>query len=128
MMSKFRLFLIGLAALVATGASAFTVQPYEKAAVDRAIASGKPVAIEVYASWCLTCLAQASAIDALKDKPEFRNIAFYRVDLDAQKEVVKALDSPRSTIIVYRGGKEVARQSWGAGQDDVAKILMKAAP
>ena len=40
----------------------------------------------------MTCLAQASAIDALKDKPEFRNIAFYRVDLDAQKEVVKALE------------------------------------
>jgi thioredoxin 1 len=127
-MKKFRLFLIVFAALAATGASAFTVQPYEKAAVDRAIASGKPVAIEVYASWCLTCLAQASAIDALKDKPEFRNIAFYRVDLDAQKEAVKALDSPRSTIIVYRGGKEIARQSWGASQEDVMKILMKAMP
>jgi hypothetical protein len=29
-------------------------------------------------------------------------------------------------LIVYRGGKEIARQSWGATDEDVATMLMKA--
>ncbi|WP_374545086.1 thioredoxin family protein [Rhodoblastus sp.] len=129
-MTNRRLFLAALVAtaLVATGARAFVVQPYESAAAQQAIASGKPVVVEVYASWCPICQAQASVVEALKDKPAYRDITYYRVDFDAQKDVVKALNSPRATLIVYRGGKEVARQSWGATEEDVMKILMKATP
>ena len=36
------------------------------------------------------------------------------------------LHSPRATIIVYRGGKEIARESWGATAEDVMTIMMKA--
>jgi thiol-disulfide isomerase/thioredoxin len=129
-MKNRRLFLalLGIAALAATGARAFEVQPYDQAAAQKTIASGKPVVIEVYASWCPICQAQAAAVEALKNKPTYRDIAYYRVDFDAQKDVVKALNSPRATFIVYRGGKEVARQSWGATEEDVMKILMKASP
>lgn len=133
-MKNRRLFLalLGVAALSAplaiTRAHAFVIQPYTEAAAQKAIASGKPVVVEVYASWCPICLAQAAAVDALKDKPAYRDITYYRVDFDGQKDVVKALNSPRATLIVYRGGKEVGRQSWGATQEDVMKILMKASP
>ncbi len=126
------LALLGAAALAAplaiTRAHAFSIEPYEASAAQKAIASGKPVVIEVYASWCPICQSQAAAVEALKDKPAYRDIAYYRVDFDGQKDVVKALNSPRATLIVYRGGKEVARQSWGATQEDVMKILMKASP
>jgi thiol-disulfide isomerase/thioredoxin len=129
-MTNRRLFLIclGVAAVAATGARAFTIQPYEKSVADKAIMSGKPVAIEVYASWCPICQAQAAAVEALKDKPAYRDLTYFRVDFDAQKDVVKALNSPRATIIIYRGGKEIARQSWGATEEEVMKIMMKAAP
>jgi thiol-disulfide isomerase/thioredoxin len=129
-MKNRRLFLalLGIAALVATGARAFEVRPYDEAAAQKAILSGKPVVLEVYASWCPICQSQATVIDAIKDKPAYRDIAYFRVDFDAQKDVVKALNSPRATFIVYRGGKEVARQSWGATEEDVMKILMKASP
>lgn len=126
-----RLFLGSLAlvaALAASVANAFEIQPYDKAAAQAAIAFGKPVVLEVYASWCPVCQSQASSIEAMKDKPEFKDISFFRVDFDAQKDVVKALKSPRATLIAYRGGKEVARQSWGATNEEVAKVLMKAAP
>lgn len=127
-MKNRRLFLavLGVAALVASGAGAFEIKPYQKDEAQKAIASGKPVVIEVYASWCPICQSQATAIDALKDKPAYRDITFFRVDFDAQKDVVKTLGSPRATIIVYRNGKEVGRESWGSTQEEVMKIMMKA--
>jgi thiol-disulfide isomerase/thioredoxin len=114
------------AALVAAGAAAFQVQAYDKAAADAAIAAGKPVVLEVYAPWCPSCLMQSAAVESLKDRPDFKDIRFYRVDYDNQKDVVAALNSPRATLIAYRGGKEVGRMSWNPSEDEVAKILMKA--
>jgi thiol-disulfide isomerase/thioredoxin len=119
--------LIGLAVMTASGARAFEVQPYTRAAAQSAIQSGKPVVLEIYASWCPVCMMQASSIDAIKDKPNYKNVSFFRVDYDAQKDVVEQLKAPRSTLIVYRGGKEVGRESWGPSQEDIAKVMMKAA-
>ena len=50
--------LAALAALPAA-AKAAEFQPYDPAAVEKAIASGKPVVVHVYASWCLQCHIQA---------------------------------------------------------------------
>ncbi len=123
-----RIFVLTLVAatFVGGGARAFEVRPYDKEAADKAIAAGKTVILEIYASWCPICHSQATAIDAMKNEPAYRNIVFFRVDYEAQKDVAKALRSPRSTFIIYRGGKEMARQSWGATDEDVAGMLMKA--
>ena len=123
----FGLQVLALAVVAASGAYAFEIQPYTKAAAQSAIGSGKPVVLEVYASWCPVCLLQASSIEAIKDQPNYKTIAFFRVDYDAQKDVANKLNAPRSTLIVYRGGKEVGRESWGPTEQDVAKVLMKAA-
>lgn len=119
---RFFLALLGVTALAATSARAFEIRPYDKSA-QAAIAAGGPVVIHVYASWCLQCHIQESILDGLKKDPAYKGIAFYRVDYDGQKDVVKALNSPRSTLIAYRGGKEVARMSWGVGQNDVTGVL-----
>lgn len=112
-MKNRRIFLAALCvgALTAFGAQAFEIQPYTQAAAQKAIASGAPVVVEVYASWCPICQAQASTINSLKNEPAYRDVTFFRVDYDAQKDVVNRLHSPRATIIVYRGGKEIARES-----------------
>ena len=62
--------LVGLApAALAVPARAFEFQPYDAAAAQKAIASGKPVVVHVYAPWCLQCHAQASILDSLKRDP-----------------------------------------------------------
>ena len=53
-------------------------------------------------------------------------MTFFRVDYDNQKDVVAKLDCPRSTLIAYKGGKEVARMSWGISQDSVVNVLKAA--
>ncbi len=107
-------------------AQAFTFQPYNADAVNAAIKSGKPVIVHVYASWCLQCHAQRSILTGLEADKKYDGVSFFRVDYDGQKDVVAALACPRSTLIAYRGGKEVARMSWGVMQDDVVKVLQAA--
>ncbi len=121
-----RAFLISTAALALAGgapAQAFEFQPYDAAAVDKAIASGKPVVLHVYASWCLQCHMQASILDGLKTDKAYDGVKFFRVDYDNQKDIVAKLNCPRSTVIAYKGGKEVARMSWGVTQDSVVNVL-----
>jgi thiol-disulfide isomerase/thioredoxin len=125
-MNSRRSFLVSAAALAlaaAAPARAFEILPYEADAAQKAIASGEPVIVHVYASWCLQCHAQASILDNLKANKAYDGVKFYRVDYDGQKDVVAKLNCPRSTVIAYKGGKEVARMSWGMSQDSVVKVL-----
>ena len=112
-----------LAVGAAASAEAFEIQPYDAAAVQKAIDSGKPVIVHVYAPWCLQCHAQASILDNLKSDKAYDGVTFFRVDYDGQKDIVAKLDCPRSTVIAYKGGEEVSRMSWGVTQDSVVKVL-----
>ena len=107
-------------------ASASEFEPYDGATVQKAVASGKPVVVHVYASWCLQCHIQASRLDGLKNDPAYGAITFFRVDYDRQKDVVAKLSCPRSTLIAYKGGKEVARMSWGLSEEFVVGVLKAA--
>jgi thioredoxin 1 len=118
---------IALAAVVmAAPAKAFEIHPYDAAAAQQAIASGKPVILHVYAPWCLQCHIQASILDGLRRDPAYDKAAFFRVDYDNQKDIVAKLGCPRSTIIAYKGGKEVKRMSWGITQASVVDVLAAA--
>ena len=111
---------------LAAPAQAFEIVPYVSAEVQKEIASGKPVVVHVYAPWCLQCHMQASILDGLKTDKKYYGVAFFRVDYDNQKDVVGKLDCPRSTVIAYKGGKEVARMSWGMTKPSVTDVLDKA--
>ncbi len=118
--------LAALTAFSTLAARAAEFQPYEASVVGKAIASGNPVVVHVYAPWCLQCHIQASYLDRLKDDPEFKDIAFFRVDYDNQKDAVAKLGCPRSTVIAYKGGKEVTRMSWGVMKSSVVDVLKAA--
>jgi thioredoxin 1 len=121
------LILMSLApAALAVPARAFEFKPYDASAVEKAIVSGKPVVLHVYASWCLQCHAQASILESLKNEKAYDGVSFFRVDYDKRKDVVAKLDCPRSTLIAYKGGKEVKRMSWGTSEDAVLNVLKAA--
>jgi thioredoxin 1 len=121
------LALIGAAsAAFAVPARALEFQPYDRAAVQKAIASGKPVIVHVRASWCLQCHAQASILDSLKSDPAYAGVKIFLVDYDKQKDVVAKLDCPRATLIAYKGGKEVKRMSWETSQEAVLNVIKAA--
>jgi thioredoxin 1 len=120
------LALIGAAPAFAVPARAFEFEPYAPDAVEKAVASGKPVIVHVRASWCLQCHAQAAILDSLKSDPAYDRVSFFLVDYDKQKDVVAKLGCPRATLIAYKGGKEVKRMSWDTSREAVVGVLKAA--
>jgi len=128
-MTSRRQVLLSAAVLALTAvapAEAFEIQPYDEAVADKAIASGKPVIVHVYAYWCLQCHMQKSILENLKTDKTYDHVQFFRVDYTEQKDVVAKLNCPRSTVIAYKGGKEVSRMSWGTTEDSVVNVLKAA--
>lgn len=111
-----------LSAFAATAAGAFEFKPYDATAQD-AIAAGKPVIVHVFAPWCLQCRAQETILGRLATDASYDGISFYRVDYDKQKDVVTGLDVPRSTLIAFNGGTEVAKMSWDTSTKSVQGVL-----
>jgi thioredoxin-like negative regulator of GroEL len=113
--------LVAVVAAIAVTAPADALQTraYSAGGVKTAIASGKEVVVHVYAPWCLQCRAQASSLSSISSA----GVTVVRVDHDGQADVVKALGVSRSTIIAYKGGKEVGRMSWGTSEASVRDVL-----
>lgn len=123
---SFLVMMSAASAAFAVPARAFEFHPYDPAAVQKAIASGKPVIVHVRASWCLQCRAQASILDSLKNDPAYAGVSFFLVDYDKQKDVVAKLGCPRATLIAYKGGKEVKRMSWETSREAVLEVVKAA--
>ena len=104
---------IGLSSLslVATAQAAET-KAFTPAAFEAAKKSGVPVLVEVTAPWCPVCKAQKPVLSELSAQPKFSKLAIFQVDFDSQKDVLKMLDvQKQSTLISYKGGKEVGRST-----------------
>ena len=83
---------------------------YSPAAFEQAQAAGRTIIVDVNATWCPTCRAQAPTLDALRSEPRLGNAVFFKVDFDTQQAFLRQHRVPRqSTILVFRGRRETAR-------------------
>ena len=107
-------------------AQALSLVPYEAQALANAQAADLPVALHFHAAWCPTCRAQTKSLEAMKSEPDL-NITVFVVDYDKETEL-KKLHKVRtqSTLIVFRGKTEKARQIGSAAPDDLRTSLRSA--
>ena len=95
------------------------VATYEAQTFAKAVASG-PVVAHVSADWCLVCKAQKPTLASLANDSKFKGVTFITVDFDKDRDFLKTNKvANQSVIVVFKGGKEVARLS---GVTDAAKI------
>lgn len=125
-----RLFMLSLVAvpmLVAVNASAGTKRDFTEDAFAQALASGKPLIIAVHADWCPTCSAQKPILERLLTE-KFADMTEFTVDFDHQKDVVRRFDARmQSTLIVFKGGKEVGRSVGDTNAASIEALLRRAA-
>ena len=101
--------------------------PFDRAAFDAALAAGKPVLVDVSATWCITCKAQHIVLDKLFAEPKFAGFTVFAIDYDSQKDLMRSFGvQQRATLIVFKDGKEVGRSSWQTSEAAIASLLSKA--
>ncbi len=102
-------------------------KPFTAAAFEAAQASGKPILIDVSASWCPTCRAQAPILSKLMSDPRFKNMVTFNVDYDSQKDVLRKLNVQRqSTLIVFKGKQEAGRSVADTNPASIEAMIAKA--
>lgn len=108
-------------------ASAFgSGQPFDQAGFDRLQKEGKPILVVVHADWCPACAVQEPIVSELLKTPELQGIAALRIDFDKQQEVAKRFKAPmQSTLIVFKGGREVGRSVGDTRKQSIAALLRK---
>lgn len=118
-------YLISLAAGLLFAATVWAAgKPFDQAAFEAAQAAGKPILLEVHADWCPTCRAQEPIVSELMQEPKNAGFVVLRVDFDHQKDALKRLRARyQSTLIVFKGNKEVSRSTGETRKDAIAAQL-----
>lgn len=118
--------MVGFLALVLAAIPAFAAEvPYDAARFQKLLASGQPVAVDVYATWCPTCRAQAPLLKSITAEPQFKSLTVLLVDFDTEKALCKSLNvTEQSTLVVFRNGKEVARSTGDTTRNGLTRLLL----
>ena len=126
MNSLIRGLVVIVSLLAWTVACASETKPFDQKTFGDLQAAGKPVLIHVHADWCPTCKQQTPIIAELLATPEFNSYTVLKVNFDTQKDVRQLLRAAQqSTLIVYRGKKEVARSIGDTSKGSIAATLRK---
>ena len=95
-------------------------------AFEAAERAGGPILVDVAASWCPTCRAQAPILDQLVSEPKFKNLQVFVLDFDSQKDALRMFGvQQQSTLIVFNGATEVGRSVGDTGKASIEALLAK---
>jgi thiol-disulfide isomerase/thioredoxin len=101
--------------------------PFNQAQFDATRAAGGPVAVVFHADWCPTCRAQAPVLKELSETPRLKALTLYVANFDTEKALKKSLGvTQQSTIVVFKGGKEIARSTGDTQRDRLDALLKQA--
>jgi thioredoxin 1 len=107
-----------IAATVAMPSLASAGQPFDAKAFQASQAAGKSILVDVTASWCPTCKQQRPIVEEIEK--EHPDLVVYDVDFDTAKDALRQFRvQHQSTLIVFKGAKEVARST---GETDPAPL------
>ena len=118
-----------LAANAAPIAPAFAVETrtFDSGSFAAAQKAGKPILVAIHASWCPTCKAQKPILSELMAEPKFKDLIYFVVDFDTQKDAVRFFGAQmQSTLIAFKGTKETGRSVGDTERSLIAALLNRA--
>ena len=125
MHSKLCKVLLVAATLLASSLVAWAGQPFDAKAFQSAQAAEKVILVDVTAPWCPTCRQQRPIVEQIeREKPD---LVVLEADFDTAKDVLKQFRVQyQSTLIVFRGSKEVARSTGETDPSLIRALIAKA--
>jgi len=115
---------IAVASLGSFPAVAAERKPFTQAALAEAQKEGKPILVHIFATWCSVCRAQKPILEEFTAEPQYKNLVVLDMDFDTQKDDVRALGARvQSTLIAYKGDKEVGRSVGDTNANSIAEML-----
>lgn len=115
--------LIGIGAMTLWGAD---WRSFDNSAFKKAQDSGQTVVIDFHATWCPTCAKQKPVLAKLIRESEFKNVAAFVADYDSSSDLKKQMKiASQSTIVVFKGNREIARSTGVTNEDDLRSLLKK---
>lgn len=123
-----RYIMIGLALLAGSTASALTAETHKFDMRDFSAsqAANTPIVVHINADWCTTCQAQKPILNKIKKTEKFKDIKFYEVDFDSQKDALKLFNvTKQSVIIVFKGNKELGRSIGDTNENSIEDLISK---
>jgi thiol-disulfide isomerase/thioredoxin len=128
-MLKRRTVLIAAAAVSIAAldpALAMDPRPFNNEAFADAQKAGRPILVWIHASWCPTCKAQTPILSELTADPKFKNLAYFVVDFDSQKDLVERFGARmQSTLVAFKGSKEEGRSVGDTNRASIEALLNK---
>ena len=117
-------FLFTLFLLICTQTFASEVKMnFTKDAFENAQKNGKTVVVNSWNKFCMTCIKQEKIIK--KAKKDFDDVLFLTF-AQKNKDIAKYLNIDyRSTIVVYKDNKEIARIIGITNKDDIYSLIKK---
>jgi len=128
MLSRRSIIFAAIAASAALAAPAFGTETrtFDLKSFTEAQKAGKPIFVGIHASWCPTCKAQDPILSELMSAPKFKDLVYFLVDFDRQKDAVKFLGARmQSTLIAFKGEKETGRSVGDTDRSSIAALLRK---
>lgn len=88
--------------------------------------AGKPILIDVAAPWCPICKRQQPLLKSILADPRYKDVQRFDIDFDSQKDALKLVGARmQSTLIVYKGTREMARSIGQTQQEWLEDFLEK---
>lgn len=99
---------------------------YDSTAFRGALKAGGPVLVDFHATWCPTCKQQRVSLDKVLADKEFQGISAFAADYDTSTELKREMQiRAQSTLVLFKGGREVARSTGVTDPDDLRAFLRK---
>jgi thioredoxin 1 len=123
---KFAKALVLFAVSLSSIAMAGEIAPFSQQTFDKLTRDGKPVVLDISATWCPTCKQQKPIIDHLMALPAYKNVTLMTIDFDANKALIKKFKvTMQSTLVAFKGSAEVGRSVGDTNPAGIEGLISK---
>lgn len=107
-------------------AMAGEIKPFNQKDFDALTASGKPVVLDISATWCPTCKQQKPIIERLMKQPAYKDVTLLTIDFDDNKPTLKKFKvTMQSTLVAFKGAQEVGRSVGDTTPEGLEGLIKK---